>query len=442
MKKKYILPTLISAITFMLAELIYYYTDLKSLTVWTLNIWDTLANSHNLRDFYSFSSLNLQNLDHAMVGSDILIYIPWAIWNLPIWILQHFAGMAVVTHPAMLLWSKLFLAVVFCLCFFPVKRIIKHIDNSKDNIIRMFFLSATSFFTITSLAYIGQNDVVVIFSFLMAISALLDSHTKSFMSWAALSIAFKPFFIFAYVGLVLLTDKNLLRIVGKIALGFSVFIIQKIPFIGAPMYKESLSYGPTSGSLKLLLDSTLDLPPYGASLFFLGLITLYAYAYFCDKELKPVDIIYMSVAPMIILFLFSRYEVYRPFYLVPIIYILMMCKPQFSRINLMLETLATFSLYLFYMMDDLLFYNPNYIIGGKNTPALSQWLQGLIPGFGYPLLTAVFAFCMILILILNHPSFKYENKVLIMDEEPYLLTIRSLCFSAPVIISILVKLFI
>lgn len=439
MNKKYIIPGIISALAFAGSFLMYCYMDLTSLTVWTLNIWDTLFTTGNIRDFYSYSAMNLYGLQHAMVGSDILIYIPWAIWNLPIWLLQHFAGVDAAYHMAPQIWSKLFLLIVFAGCIYPVKKIAKKLSDNREETFRAVFLSATSLFTITSLAYIGQNDVEVILPFLMSISCLLDDNKKGFVLWAALSIAFKPFFIFSYIGMVLLKEKNLIKISGYVLAAFSVFVLQKLPFIGAPLYSESLSYGPTGGAIKLLFANVIDVPPAGASIFAIALLVVYIGAYFNDKQIGDNDIIYMAVSPMVILFMFTRYESYRPFYLVPVLFLLMMTKPEFNRINLLLETVASASLMAFYMLDDILYFNPGYLYGSAWRTSVAELAMDYLPAYGFALLTAVFVVCMTGILVINHPRFTSENKVLLMKEEPWIMSARSIIYAVPFLFSLVIR---
>ncbi len=449
MNKKYLIPGVISGITFLLTFFLFLYTDLTSLTVWTINVWDNLYETHNFRSFYQFSAMNLFELDHAMVGSDFLIYIPWAIWNFPLWIIQKFFNYPAAYHAFPQLWSKVFLVLMFGLCIIPLKRISNILENSMEDIrhklFRVILLSSTSFFTVTSLAYAGQNDIMAIFPFLMAFSFLLEGKDKKFYVWAALSIAFKPFFVFSYVAIILLKEKNLLRILAKVAIGFSIYFLQKVPFINAYQYKESLAYGPTAGGIKLLLQATIDIPPAGASLFFLTLGALYLAIYFMDFE--PVEdralyLTYSATAPLIIFFMFTRYEAYRPFYLVPMLYLLMMFKPEYSRLNLLLETVSTGCLMAFYLLDDVLFYNPNYIWAKSqwvDYPSVSGFLAEKLPGFGYSLFAACYTLCMALILMINHPKFKSENKVLRMEEEKWLLPVRSMIYAAPLMLSVAIK---
>lgn len=443
MHKKYYAAFLISSAIFFIAFMLFYYTDLKSLTVWTLNVWDSIATSGNIRTFYEYSAMNLYQLDHTMVGSDILIYLPWAVWNLPLWILQHFFKIHAIEHFWMMLYSKLFLVAVFVLVLILVKKIAALLTPQKEDHIRMLFLSATSFFTVTSLAYTGQNDVVVIAPFLAAIYQLLCGKRRGFVFWAAVSIAFKPFFIFSYGILILFLEKDLLKDLAYLAGGCSLFFLEKLSFLGAPKYQESLNYGPYKGAFGLMLQARLDIPPDGASLFLLGLGILMLLAYFHRGDISEKKfIIYYATAPLIIFFLFTRYESYRPFYLVPLMYLIMLTKPAYNRTNLLLEMAATGSLMCFYLLDDYLFYNPNYLLRyHKNTPvpAISSWLQGKMPGFGFPAFTAVFVLAMVMILIINHPAFRSENEILTKKEEPWLLPMRSLLYGVPLMASLLLR---
>ena len=91
-------------------------------------------------------------------------------------------------------------------------------------------------------------------------------------------------------------------------------------------------------------------------------------------------------------------------------------------------------------MDDVLFYNPAYMLKLNNStpvPSISGWITSIVPGFGYSAFTAVFVLAMILILIINHPSFHIKNAVLEMHEEPWLLPVRSLLYGLPVLLSLL-----
>ena len=445
MSKLYRLSFFISAIFFAAAFAVFYYTDTKSLTIWTTNIWDTLASSGNLREYYAYTAQNLYALDHEMVGSDILIYIPWAIWNLPIWLLQRFFDLPIVEHTGMLLYSKCFLLVVFAFILYLAYEISKRLLPDAADRKKVLFLSSTSFFVLTGIAFIGQNDVLVIAPFLAAVLALLKGKKAPFLLWAALSIAFKPFMAFSLLALLLLYEKNLLKILAGTACGFSLFFAQKLLFLGAPAYAESLEYGPMQGVTNLLFQYVLGIPRHGASFFMLGLGIVYILAYFTVlKEDKKAHLtIYFTVAPLIMLFLFTQYEFYRPIYLVPLIYILFMIRPAYYRTNLILEIISTLSLMIYYACSEFLFYHPGFILGldrdYRTIPSLYDHLLPYVESYYYYIPGAIFVLAMVMMLVINHPDFESKNEVLCRKEEPWLVPVRSLIYGVPLVMSLLIR---
>ncbi len=445
MSKIYRISFIISAIFFAIAFALFYYTDLQSLTIWSTNIWDTIAETGNLRNFYEYSARNIYGLDHQMVGSDILIYIPWAIWNLPIWIMQCFFHMPILENAGMLFYSKCFLVVIFTDILYLAGQIAQLLIPDISDRRKILFLSSTSFFTLTAIAYIGQNDVMVIAPFLAAVLALLKGKKGKFLLWAALSIAFKPFLAFSLIALLLLYEKNLLKIIAGAVCGFSLFFAQKLLFIGAPAYTESLEYGPMHGVITLLFQDVLIIPPRGASFFMLGLGVVYILAYFTVLNESKMShfTIYYSVAPLIMLFLFTQYEFYRPIYLVPLLYILFMIRPAYYRTNLILDIVSTVSMIIYYLFDEYLFYHPGYLLGlgidPKTVPSLFDHMLPYVESYYFYVPGALNVLAMGMMLVINHPNFHSENEVLVRKEEPWLVLVRSFAYAVPLVMALAVR---
>ena len=443
--KMYRLSFIVSALFFAVAFSLFYYTDLQSLTIWTTNVWDTIASCGNLREYYAYSAQNLYDLDHVMVDSDILIYIPWAVWNLPIWLLQKHFDMPIVEHAGMLFYSKCFLLLVFALILYLADQIAKQLIPDTSDRKKILFLSSTSFFVLTAIAYIGQNDVFVIAPFLAGVLALLKGQKRRFLLWAALSIAFKPFMAFSLIALLLLYEKNLLKIMAGAVCGFSLYFGQKLLFMGAPSYAESLEYGPMQGAVTLLFQYVLGIPRNGASFFMLGLGVVYILAYFTviREEKKFQYTIYFATAPLIMLFIFTQYEFYRPIYLVPLLYILFMTKPAYYRTNLILDMVSTVSLIIYYLFSEPLFYHPGYIPGKDisiyTIPSIYLHAVPYVENYYFYIPGALFMLGMIMMLVINHPSFESKNEVLTRKEESWLILFRSLIYAIPLLISVKIR---
>ncbi len=430
-------------VLFILAALTCYYMDLKTLSVWSINVWDTLYETKNILNYYAYSAQNFYNLNHAMVGSDFLIYLPWAIWNLPIWVLQRFFGLTILEHKLLLLYSKCFLIFLLILTCILIKKIGNLITGNTKDIAKSFVLFFSSFFVLTGIAYIGQNDILVILIMLLSLYNFMKKEMVKFVLWAALSIALKPFFIFSYIALVLLKEKRVFRVLLYSLFGMSFYLVQKVPFLSAPMYKESISYGPTGNVLGLLLDASFAISPVGISVFVLSLLIVYVMAYL-DNAKSDINgkTIYYCTLPFICFFAFTNFESYRPIYLFTLFYLLMLAKPQYRRINLWLETISTGCLMVYYMVSDLLFYNGNYIylpfINNTST-TIHQFFTKNLPSAGLSAFMALFVFCLILMALINHPKFKSQNPVLLVKEERYLILLRGFLLSIPLLFAVILK---
>ncbi len=443
LKTEYKIAFVISGFFFLLTAMTSYYYDLQSLTVWSINIWDTLYMTGNPLNYYSYSAQNLHGLVHPMVGSDIIIYLPWAVWNIPLWILHRFFRVSIVGNCFALFYSKSFLIALSVGCTVLLRKmgVLLTQEKETENIYAGCFLFLSSFFTLTSVAYTGQNDILVIFVFLLGLHALLKGNFNGFLFWAALSIGFKPFFIFPYIAIIMFKEKRIHYILLYLLSSMSVYVVQKLPFWNAPMYQESLAQGPTAYTFQLLLESSLPLTPVHASVFAMGLLIVYLLAYFDHPEENgSYKVIYYCMLSFLCYFLFTRYEYYRPLYLVPFIYLIIMARPAFRRINLLLEMATTAFLIYYFVYNTFFFFDNNFIhfpLSKEAPMTITQLAVRLFPTVYNTVAMAFVIVCMGLFAIINHPRFQSRNNILTMKEERYLIILRSLLFAAPYVVAVL-----
>lgn len=445
LRKEYKAAFFISMILLFCTAATSYYADLRSLTVWSLNIWDNLYFTGNPLDFYEFSAQNINNAPHAKVGSDILIYIPWAIWNLPIWILHRFFNLPVMEHPVMLFYSKCFLLFLIVCCFVVIQKIGKLFSAGTEQISCSIFLFITGFFTLVSTAYIGQNDILVIFVLLLGIYALLDGRWRTFLFWSALSIAFKPYFIFPYIAIILLKEKRIHYIALYGLSGMSIYMLQKLPFLNEPMYVESVLDGPTKLIIHMFFENVINLTPHMVSVFVVSLLTVYVLAYFDDGGQETNQkVIYYSTLSYICFFLFIRYESYRPLYLFTFMTLIIMIKPVYYRINLLIETVTTACLMYYYLYNGSCFFDGLYLelpFAHESVVSLSAFAKSIIPTSYNYLCMSVMLLALVIFAVINHPKFHIQTKALTMKEEPYIVVLRSCLFAAPYLAAVALRYF-
>lgn len=321
--------------------LLYEYVDFKSLTIWSTSLLDCLVDGE-LYNYYEVVHANQYGSPHQYCGYNYLVLIPWAIWNIPIWFCQRFLGLKILEHTWMLFWSRLFLVFVVLMIAYFSKKIICLFTDNKELCSWSIYVMLSCPLTWIGVVVSGQSDIIVILITVIAIYCLLKGKSAWFYALMIYVIAAKPFFIFAYVAIVLLTEKNILKILLKIISSFSLMAVFHLIYANAPLYLESIGSG-TANSIILytVINSVGALRSGTASFVIMGLVIIYFIAYCIkynpqEKESKYY-VIYMSVVPMLIYFSFGIWEYYRMIYLIPFFMILMAINSDLWRLNLLLE---------------------------------------------------------------------------------------------------------
>lgn len=321
--------------------LFYEYIDFRSLTVWSVSLLDCVADG-NLYDFYAVVHENIHGAPHPYCGYNYIILIPWAIWNIPIWILQRFLGMEIVEHTGMLMWSRLFLILMLGIVVYFSRRIVGYFtDDSRVSAWTTFLLLAFPF-TFLGVIIAGQSDIIVIAVTVAAVYWLLQGKQWVFILLMSVSISAKPFFIFSYIAVILLIEKNIFKAAGKIACSAVLMLLFNLIYAQAPLYAVSMENSTAESIvLKMIVSGVNTLGGVPTSFVVVGLFLVYflAYCYPYDpgEKEKKYYILYMSAVPMLLYMAFAGFEFYRMLYLVPFLMLVMAANARIWRINLLLE---------------------------------------------------------------------------------------------------------
>ena len=348
--------------------LLYIYSDFQSLTVWSTYIWDCLFDG-NLYDYYQVVHENAYRAIHAYNGFNYLSLIPWSVWDFPIWLIQRLTGAAIVDHTLMLAWSKLFLVFSVGIIVYYSNKIICCFLNDDITVKWSNYMIITSPFLFIAVFLAGQSDIIIIAITVMAVYYLLQGKKMVFLVLMAFSISAKPFFIFSYIAVILLIEKNILKILVDLIISIAPMLIFNFIYANAPLYQESVSAG-TAG---YIIEKTVEngIPATGqayvpaeiagkASIVVLGMIFIYFTAYCINyTERKKNYIIYMLTAPMLVYMAFSDYEHYRKVYLLPFLIILFAINKKFWHVNILLEKILEVTGVIMVLFKEYAFYLPN-----------------------------------------------------------------------------------
>lgn len=414
---------------------IFKYQDTDSLITWSLNLLDVIYEGR-VREFYSYSALNLYHISHPHVGCEAVALLPWSLWNIPIWIVRRFFEVNILTNALFVIWAKLFLVFALLVTMRYTYLIGIHLTGGKVKSMLMAALSFSSIHVYIGIYYAGQNDIVVIAFSVMAIYYLMNDSTRKFLLFSAFAIALKSFFLFPYIAVILLHEKKMIKVILKLISGYSIILLSKIIFYNAPEYQTSLSSGPTENMLYALVEKGISTPYGVASFFVIGILIIY---YICyakkieDKAQLHLFTIYAIAAVYALLFLFGHNVFYRYIYLIPFLPILLLYETSKMKINLIISAIVNFLMVVmticgFSLWDGhkVLFHqqymHPNVmekIFPG--TWSVQKYYENLyfisdyMPDFLFRVMSAVILFGTIFILVLNFPGIKripipFENE--------------------------------
>ena len=124
------------------------FVDMRSLTVWSTNVWDVTFDS-NIRHLYEYTAKNVQGVRHTQMGSELFSVLPWSIWNFPIWLVQRLTGKDIADSAIMLAYSKMFLVVVSLIMLRFTKKLTYLVTGNRTQTTWAVFLSASSTFLLS-----------------------------------------------------------------------------------------------------------------------------------------------------------------------------------------------------------------------------------------------------------------------------------------------------
>lgn len=414
------------------------FVDMHSLTIWSTNVLDCVFDG-NLRNLYAFTAKNLHHVQHQYLGSELFSVLPLSIWNIPIWIAQRFFGKDIMHSAVLMAWSKLFGVVLTAIMLRYTHKITMMITGDRTKSVWAVFLTASSTFIYLGVYYAGQNDIIMMVPSVIGIYYLLKGKQKWFIIWSAVAIAIKPFFLFAFLVVLLLFEKNVIKAILKAAVSVVGLVFQKLLFYGAPMYKESIELGPSKHMLEQMFPTNLETCFGGVSFFAISLVLILLYAYTRDFSLDDVKnndvrfakyVIYFVTLTNTAYLMFSPFTYYRLATMAPFLYIMMVQHERMYFYNGILETSMAAGLLLkmglrqntsLFRVKSLnlaliqRFFGYSVPIGSeeKAYTSISTYLRDNDSLLIYytPLFSGVAMICAILLLVINHPEEKIKTPI-------------------------------
>lgn len=338
----------------------FCYDDLMARTFWTNKLTEALFGG-NIGQLYEMTyAPQISGMTIRLSGNPWGL-LPWAIWNLPAWAIMKLTGGSFMPGELgtalYLIWSCLYLVVCTVLSGVMVRKITTDLTGEKSRGTLAFFLLVSSILTFVAVGYAGQDDVVLVLVFLLALRRFIKGDKKGFLLLSMLSIYLKPFMLLCFFVVLLLKEKNILKILLKTAGVYLPGFLCTWVMTALESAAEGSAYvaNMTMRRMSVQLFSS-GISTSGASVtasfFAIILVAACVYSYMKkvrdEKELAETAV-YLCAVVMAAFVMFAGDQYYRWFMMVPFLIIIIMKKKELLKINILLDTIAGAAL-MFWMM--------------------------------------------------------------------------------------------
>jgi len=405
----------LTCIALLLCFFTMYYADITVTSQFGLTFLDSIFDGKIL-SFYQ----NCLNTGIAPEGAvyDMGTYIVFGIWAIPVWIINKIVSIKLV-GAGVQLWFKLMITLFMLISIKPLASIARSLEINEASIpyVNLIYLLSCTLWMPVLVA--SQYDIIPLLFVLLGFDAYLKDE-KRYIAFFATAITMKPFAILLYFALVLLAEKNILKILRNLVLVLIPVFIFKFAYSFTPGYSAS-SGSFLDNNLDHLLGTQIDLGLGKSSLFIVALVGIYIWSYLNDKENKKST--WMACALWTTFVVLAESSCYWSVYLAPFIVLTMFLINNDINKCLIINIVFELSLTIAYIL------NYSWVYGGEKTFSYLV-IKGLynkyIPTEGavtiagilrklsvdrfFPAITAIIFATILTILVLGYKSLCIEDK--------------------------------
>lgn len=357
----------------------YYYADFREVSCVGINFWDILFRG-DLFHFYDqdFIYDGIQFFPNY----NILMYMIFAVWNLPTWVVTKVTTIDVYNSTLCLLWMKgitLFWTAAFIWTFTKLIRVCVSESAKEDGLggasyndiisgdsVRTgvaLFLSSALY--MSAVVICGQYDIIsMTFVMLGILHYITEDKIKRgynvlFILYFSIALPLKMFALLVFIPLLLLKEKRVFRIiVNGILVYLPTFLLNKVfpvKYVNNPEVAEGLTLSTANTYDMSLLPLYVDL--YDFINIGFGVLFLYVFAelilfFVCymfdmdNTDSKIKWIIYVCFLTYFNQFVLAYSHPYWLVMIVPFIVILILLNRKFMYINILVDTVMCLGMLL------------------------------------------------------------------------------------------------
>ena len=403
------------------------YGDMKAFTHYEVNFWGSIFEGGGLKNFYEYGNNMLAYYKEHNIGGayeliyDFPVYIMLGIWGAPLWLICKITGIEETSCMWTMLYAKSIYIVALILTAYLIFLICKNIKISETNAKWESFLFLTSALVFVEIGIVGQLDVLAFPFLLLGIYYYQKRDYKRFILFFSFAVSFKLFPLFIFIPLLLLYEKNVIKIVFN---SFLALLFTIVVGIGFPTNTAAASIKSEIRNhfLEAFLGNKLPLYNGVVPLIIVLFGFICVYCYLTNVENQEDYNYYTIVIPLIVMFVILTSFDSNPYwfiYLSPFLAMLMVYNSDKYRLLILFETIGITGLilnqfggnYWVYETDNArgmllekLFGSPEYLI------SLKVFNSYIHIDYYSPVFFAIFWVCIVTIIWLSRPGKCIQNE--------------------------------
>ena len=274
---------IISIVSIVFISCMHTYNDILVTGKQGVLFWDILF-SGKILSFYENAMVYSGNPYYPVEQYALypfLYYLIFAIFEFPIWVIEKIFAVNAYNSIAGNIYNKMVLLFFVLLDIYALHKLLKQLGNEDESISLYLLLYVTSMTVITSTYITGQYDVINIFFILMGIYYWLRKDTRMFLLYFAISINLKYFGIMFFIPLLLIDEKNILKIILKTIIAVTPTLVLMLIFsLGSKDVAGGVGTGVVSMYITKFIVNDLTIGNHEMSSFVLISIISCLIAYF------------------------------------------------------------------------------------------------------------------------------------------------------------------
>lgn len=224
---------IVLGLTFVVFYCCFFYGDTEPLINYEMNFWAAIFRENGgPLTFYDYQMMMVRGEPVGLGVSggnyatyEYLMYVILGIWGLPLWLIYGLKGLDPVDYLFGRIYGKAVFAVALAICIYLVYSICLELGLSKQRALWGAFVFLSSALVFVAVAMDGQADAIGVVFTLLGVRAYLRDRKGLFLLFFMLAIPCKQYALFVFLPLLLLYEKNLVRI----AVSTAIVLLMKIP---------------------------------------------------------------------------------------------------------------------------------------------------------------------------------------------------------------------